>query len=108
MFCAFEGPPKIVRLHGTGEAIFPDDPDFSPLAARFKPNLGTRAIIRLKVTRVSDSCGYAVPFYDYREERETLDQWAEGKGPERLKEYRQQKNERSIDGLPGLDRTLPR
>lgn len=102
MFCAFEGPPKIVRLHGIGEALLPDHPDFSALAVEFPPNPGTRAIIRLNVTRVSDSCGYAVPFFDYRGERDTLDQWAESKGPAGLKAYRKEKNATSIDDLPGL------
>lgn len=104
MFCAFEGPPKIVRLHGRGEAIVPGDPKFAALAGRFPKNPGTRAIVRMKVTRVSDSCGYAVPFLDYRGDRDALDQWAEGKGPEKLEAYRREKNAESIDGLPGLDR----
>ena len=103
MFCAFEGPPQIVRLHGTGEPVFPDDPDFSALAARFPSNIGTRAIIRLKIGRVSSSCGYAVPFFDYRGDRDTLDKWAEGKGPAKLEAYREEKNAQSIDGLPGLE-----
>jgi hypothetical protein len=107
MFCAFKGPPQIVRLHGVGEVILPGDPDFPALAAHFPPNLGTRAIIRLKVTRISDSCGYAVPFLDYQGNRDTLDKWAEGKGTVKLKEYRQAKNAKSIDGLPGLDPSAP-
>ncbi len=103
LFCAFEGPPKIVRLHGAGEVILPTDPEFASLSERFPQNPGTRAIVRIKVTRVSGSCGYAVPFFDYREDRTTLDEWAEGKGPAKLKSYRQEKNAKSIDGLPGLD-----
>jgi hypothetical protein len=103
MFCAFEGPPQIVRLHGSAEAVLPDGPDFSSLAARFPANPGTRAIIRLKIARVSSSCGYAVPFFDYQGDRDTLDQWAEGKGPAKLEAYRREKNAKSIDGLPGLD-----
>ena len=103
LFCAFEGPPKIVRLHGAGEVILPTDPEFASLAERFPQNPGTRAIVRIKVTHVSGSCGYAVPFFDYREDRTTLDEWADGKGPAKLKAYRQEKNAKSIDGLPGLD-----
>ena len=103
MFCAFEGPPQIVRLHGTGEPLFPSDAGFPALDALFPPNIGTRAIVRLKVRRVSSSCGYAVPLFDYRGDREMLDKWAEGKGPARLDAYRREKNARSIDGLPGLE-----
>lgn len=103
MFCAFEGPPRIVRLHGRGEAIPPSHPDFTSLANRFPPHLGMRAIIRITLTRVSDSCGYAVPLYDYRNERETLDKWTQAKGPDKIKEYQQTKNLRSLDGLPAVD-----
>jgi hypothetical protein len=103
MFCAFEGPPRIVRLHGHGEAILPSHPEFAALAARFPDNAGTRAVIRVAVTRVSDSCGFAVPFYDYRSERDTLDKWAQTKGPEQLAEYRRTRNARSLDDLPAMD-----
>ena len=105
MFCAFEGPPRIVRLHGRGEAVMPGHPDFPVLASRFPPNIGTRAVIRVAVTRVSDSCGFAVPFYDYRGERDTLDRWAESKGADQLDEYRRTRNARSLDGLPAVDET---
>lgn len=103
VFCAFEGAPKIVRLHGKGEAVFPDHSDFHALAALFPQEPGMRAIIRVRVTRVSDSCGFAVPLFDYRGERDTLHQWAEGKGQVGLEVYRKEKNARSIDDLPGLD-----
>lgn len=103
MFCAFDGPPRIVRLHGTGEAITPDHADFAALAARFPPHLGTRAFIRVRVGRISDSCGYAVPLYDYRGDRDILDKWTETKGPDKIKEYQRTKNTRSLDNLPALD-----
>jgi len=105
MFCSFEGPPRIVRLHGQGEAVMPGHPDFPSLSNHFPPNIGTRAIIRVAVTRVSDSCGFAVPFYDYRGERDTLDRWAESKGVDQLDEYRRTRNARSLDGLPAVDET---
>jgi hypothetical protein len=103
MFCAFEGPPKIVRLHGRGAVLTPGQPRFAELAAHFPPNPGTRAIIHLAVNRVSDSCGYSVPFYDYREHRDTLDRWAEKQGPEKMDAYRGKKNVKSIDALPAFD-----
>ncbi|MFI5357651.1 MAG: pyridoxamine 5'-phosphate oxidase family protein [Opitutales bacterium] len=103
MFCALAGPPKIVRLHGRGEAVAPGTAEFDRLRAEFPPLTGLRAIIRVRVERVSDSCGYAVPFHDYVGPREALDQWAEKRGPDGLAAYRREKNARSIDDLPGLD-----
>jgi hypothetical protein len=103
MFCAFEGPPKIVRLHGRGRIVRPDDADFAALSARFPANPGTRAIVHITVDRVSDSCGFSVPYYDFRAPRPTLDDWAEKQGPEKMDAYRAAKNRLSIDGLPALD-----
>ncbi len=100
MFCAFEGGPKIVRLHGRGRVLVPGDAEFAALAERFPSNPGTRAIIHVAVDRVSDSCGYSVPLYDFRAEREVLNDWAAKKGPEGVAAYRAEKNVRSIDGLP--------
>ena len=103
MFCAFDGPPRIVRLHGIGEAVLDNHPDFASLAEQFPPSLGTRAIIRVRVSRISDSCGFAVPLYDFVGDRDTLDKWAENKGATKLRQYREEKNETSIDGLPAID-----
>lgn len=93
----------IVRLHGHGEVLMPGHPDFASLVAQFHKNSGTRAVIRVKVGRVSDSCGYAVPFFDYRGQRDALDKWSQDKGTAKLEEYRRAKNAQSIDGLPALD-----
>lgn len=101
MFCAFEGPPKIVRLHGLGEVVYPSDSRFGALASHFPSLPGLRAVIRIEVSRVSDSCGFSVPFFDYVENRDALDSWAEKKGPEGLSAYRQERNWFSIDGIPG-------
>ena len=105
MFCAFEGAPRIVRLHGQGEALTSGHADYASLAARFPPHLGTRAFIRITLSRISDSCGYAVPLYEYRAERDILDKWTEAKGPDKIKEYQRAKNARSLDGLPAIDET---
>ncbi len=99
MFCAFAGRPDIVRLHGTGEVITPDDSRFGSLAACFPPNPGTRAVVRVSITRVSASCGFSVPLMDHREDREGLDRWAAAMGREGLREYRASKNAQSIDGM---------
>lgn len=102
MFCAFEGPPRIVRFHGRGEVVATGHPDFAGLCAQFPDRDGTRAFIRVRVERISDSCGYAVPLYEFRKDRDVLDKWTDAKGSEGLKIYRAQKNTESIDGLPGL------
>jgi len=102
MFCAFEGKPRILRLHGRGRAVVPGDPRFDELFACFPPRPGVRAVIEVDLTRIADSCGFAVPVMDYRAERSELDKWAAAKGPERLADYRAKKNTTSLDGLPGL------
>jgi len=105
MFCAFEGPPKIVRLHGKGEVIYPDHPNYSLLSQRFPLRLGARALIRVIITRISDSCGFGVPRFDFVGQRDTMDRWAEKKGAEGLAAYREEKNRTSIDGIPGYKLT---
>ncbi len=102
MFCAFEGPPKILRLHGRGQVIEPGDQDFDSLLASFEPGPGVRCIIRIDVTRISDSCGYGVPLYRHEGQRRQLEAWAQRKGPEGLIEYQRELNGASIDGLPAL------
>ena len=103
MFCAFEGPPQIARLHGRGEVIEPSHPEFAQLVAGFPSHSGARAIIRVTVSRVSTSCGHGVPFFEYRAPRDLLEKWSHAKGPEGMREYRRQKNGKSVDGLPALD-----
>lgn len=104
MFCAFEGPPKIVRLHGTGRVVLPDTDEYDALIGRFDCDLlGARAVIVVTVSRVSDSCGYAVPRLEFVDERDILTLSAAKKGPQRLASYRAAKNAASIDGLPALD-----
>jgi pyridoxamine 5'-phosphate oxidase-like protein len=102
MFCAFQGPPRIVRLHGRGRAVVPGDPDFDELVGRFTPRPGIRSVIDIDVSRIADSCGYAVPLMTFAGDRSRLDEWAERRGPEGLEKYRAEKNTVSLDGLPGL------
>ncbi|MEO7134866.1 MAG: pyridoxamine 5'-phosphate oxidase family protein [Vicinamibacterales bacterium] len=108
MFCAFEGPPKIVRLHGRAEIVYPSHRDFADLLALFPGFPGARGIIRVAINRIGDSCGYAVPLMSFDGERDALDRWAEKKGPDGLQEYRQQKNRTSIDGVEGYKELNPR
>lgn len=103
MFCAFEGPPNILRLHGRGRAVRQEDAEFAGLQSLFPVFPSTRSIIVVDVARVSDSCGYGVPLMQPTGERPQLDAWACSKGPEGLRAYRREKNRQSIDALPGLD-----
>lgn len=104
MFCAFTGPPQILRLFGDGEAHPVGSPRFEELAPRFDRLPGARSIVTLAIERVQTSCGYSIPFLDFREERPTLQQWAARKGDGGLAEYWAERNAESIDGLPALDR----
>lgn len=101
MFCAFSGPPRIVRIHGTGSVFRPGEAGYSQRIDLFPQHAGSRAIISVATSRISDSCGYSIPKYDYIEERETLQKWCENKGEVGLTQYRLDKNAVSIDGLPG-------
>jgi hypothetical protein len=104
MLCAFDGPPRIVRFHGRGEAVLTGDARFPALAASF-PNpvpVGARSVIVVHVTRISDSCGFGVPVMQFKGHRPLLGQWAERKGAQGIAEYQADRNAVSIDGLPGL------
>jgi hypothetical protein len=93
MLCAFEGPPRIVRLHGRGRFLAQADPGCN----------GVRGTVRIAVERISDSCGYGVPLMEYAGERPQRAPWVEHKGTDGLREYVREKNAASIDGLPALD-----
>lgn len=102
MLCSFEGPPKVLRLHGRGEIVEPQDPAFDDLARNFTPDMTPRSIVRVDVERISDSCGYGVPVMTFEAERTLLRQWSEKKGDGKLVIYQSEKNAASIDGLPAL------
>lgn len=106
MFCAFEGPALILRLWGQGEAVSFDQPEFPELLKLFPDFDKARAIIRIKLTRIQDSCGWGVPFYDFTGPRDQLkryhDHQAE-RGADIAEKY-YSNNAASIDGLPGLVR----
>ena len=109
MLCAFDGPPKIVRLHGTGSVVRRGEPGFDAALEPFATPLtvGTRepaarAVVRVDVHRISDSCGYGVPLMDLRAERDLLDSWSDNKGPDGVARYRTKRNAVSLDGLPGM------
>jgi hypothetical protein len=106
LFCAFEGPPRLVRLYGRGRVIPADAPEFSTAAARFPSYVSARSVIEVALDRIADSCGYGVPRHRYEGERSQLLDWADRKGPDGVVAYRAERNTTSIDGLPGL--TPPR
>jgi hypothetical protein len=100
MFCAFEGPPKIIRLHGRATVLPPDD----ELAAAFDlPEHPVRSIVRVDVERISDSCGYGVPLMRFDGNRTQYDAWVDKKVRDGgLAAYVAEKNATSIDGLPAV------
>jgi predicted pyridoxine 5'-phosphate oxidase superfamily flavin-nucleotide-binding protein len=103
MFCAFEGPPNIVRLHGTGRVVTVYDDGYAELAGRFADVPGARAVIVVDVDRISDSCGFGVPLMSYQGERDLLGPYFTRRGVEGSADYRRRKNLTSIDGLPAFD-----
>ncbi|MCI3222468.1 pyridoxamine 5'-phosphate oxidase family protein [Streptomyces sp. NP-1717] len=111
MWCAFTGPPKILRVHGRGEPVFRDDPRWGGYMARFGDADGpsARAIILVSAVRISDSCGFAVPFLDYREERTQHAEHFGRKTDDEFAAYCEKKEYVgvSLDGLPALPLPLP-
>jgi hypothetical protein len=105
LFCAFEGAPRILRIHGRGEVVEPGGNDFESLRQRFPAFEATRAIVRVHVERVADSCGFGVPEMRFAGERSQLTDWAKRKGTQGLEQYKQDHNRSSIDGLPALRRS---
>jgi hypothetical protein len=114
MLCAFDGPPRILRLHGRGEVVLAGDPRFDELLARGgfdQPSApeARRSIVVVNVERIADSCGYGVPLMSYEGQRPHTDAWAEKRlrtgGGDALRDYQHEKNSESIDGLPGVELT---
>ena len=100
MFCAFSGPPRILRLYGQGRIVLPGAAGWDELQPLFPTLPGIRQVIVAEITRVQTSCGFGVPLMHYEGQRDTLSRWATAKGEDGLVTYRQQKNMASIDGLP--------
>ncbi|MFI5138001.1 MAG: pyridoxamine 5'-phosphate oxidase family protein [Sphingobacteriales bacterium] len=100
MFCAYDGPPLILRLYGKGYTVIPGDEQWTDLAQNFDLVMSTRQIIVADIDMVQTSCGYVVPYYTYEGERDIMPKWAANKGPGGLEIYKAEKNRISIDGLP--------
>ena len=104
MWCAFEGAANILRIHGHGEAVAFDDPGFAELLALFPGFDRARSVVRIRIERISDSCGWGVPFYEFKGERDQLKRWVDNRPEDEWRERRYASNAKSIDGLPGLVR----
>jgi predicted pyridoxine 5'-phosphate oxidase superfamily flavin-nucleotide-binding protein len=112
MLCAFEGPPRILRLHGRGEVVLADDAGFEELVARAgfeQPSVleSRRAVVLVHVERIADSCGYGVPLMSFEGQRPHQAASSEKRlrtgGPDAYRDYRRAKNRESIDGLPAVE-----
>lgn len=103
MMCAFDGPPKIFRFYGHGRSVEPHHAEFEQLVPMFADMPAIRNFVVVDVTSIRDSCGYGVPVYEFKRERESLKNWCDDKTEEELLEYRHERNAESLDGLPGLD-----
>ncbi len=102
MMCAFEGPPKIFRFHGYAVAHEIGSPEFTELSSHFGDLTGARSVIVVDLIRIGDSCGYSVPLYEYKGDRDGLMKWAAKKGAGGIKDYHAEKNRQSLDGMPGM------
>lgn len=98
MFCSFDRQPLILRLYGKAECIQATDPGWDEWLTKFDHPAGARQVYVMDISLVQTSCGFAVPFYAFEGERDTLDKWAQKKGDEGVREYWQLKNTRSLDG----------
>ena len=100
MFCAFEGNPNILRIYGKGKAIHPKDAEWNDAIKLFPEIPGARQIFDITVESAQDSCGMSIPFYEYKGERNQLNDWAIEQGQEKVEQYWEDRNQTSIDGLP--------
>lgn len=100
MWCAFEGPPRILRIYGKADTIHPRDSEWQTCTEKLPPQLGARQYFRVHIEMVQTSCGYAVPQMDFTEDRKVLSMWSEKRGQDGIEQYWRDTNQTSIDGLP--------
>lgn len=98
MFCSFEEKPLILRLYGNAEIFHKKDAKFQEYISHFPKHIGARQIIEMNIDLVQTSCGFAVPFMEFKEERSQLTRWADKKGEDGIETYWKEKNTKSIDG----------
>ena len=100
MFASFTIQPLILRVYGTAKVYHPRDAQWDELAPQFPPQTGARQIFDVAIELVQNSCGFAVPRYDYIGGRQTLEKWADKKGEQGIEEFWQQRNTVTLDGAP--------
>ena len=100
MWCAFEGPARILRVYGTAQVFHPRDARWAEFSTQIPSTVGTRQYILVSIDLIQTSCGEAVPFMDYVEDRHVLSNWAEKKGEKGISEYWKERNQLSLDGKP--------
>lgn len=100
MFCSFKKVPNILRLYGNGTEIKEGDKQWDELIQLFPETPGTRQIFDITISSVQTSCGMSILYFEYKGEREDLNDWASKQGKKGIKKYWQEKNLTSIDGLP--------
>jgi hypothetical protein len=98
MFCSFGPQPLILRLYGQAQVTHPRDPGWPQLSALFPTFSGARQVFELELDLVQTSCGFAVPYYDFKGERPTLRNWADKRGAEGIRQYWTDRNQISLDG----------
>jgi len=108
MFCSFDRDSNIVRLYGTGRYVRPDDPEFRDFAPHFNlQHPGLRGVVVVDVASTQSSCGYSVPYMEMKDERPVLDTFHGRRTPEEWAHRVAEVNNKSIDGLPGLEPDHP-
>jgi hypothetical protein len=100
MFCSFEKVPNILRLYGKGREIKPKDTNWKAFISLFPETPGTRQIFELTIETAQTSCGMSIPFFEFKGERNDLNNWALKQGTKGIENYWEDKNQSSIDGLP--------
>ncbi len=99
MFCSFDRQPLILRLYGHARAVHPRDNAWDKYLKLISGFTGARQFYELQIDMVQTSCGYAVPFYEFKGERETLTKWADNKGRSGIEDYWEESNQISLDGF---------
>ncbi|PCJ53728.1 MAG: pyridoxamine 5'-phosphate oxidase [Planctomycetota bacterium] len=100
MWCAFEGPPRILRVYGEAKTIHPNHAEWDSCVEYIPAPVSGRQYFKLKIDLVQTSCGFTVPFMDYQQDRDILEKWSEKRGEDGVRKYWQEKNTTSIDGFP--------
>lgn len=100
MWCGFEQQTMIMRAYGTASTLHRHDDGFDELNAHFPSHRGARQIYDMTVDLLQTSCGYAVPYFDFVGERDTLTSWTEDRDDATLRAYQKEKNMVTLDGAP--------